>query len=91
MQAVLDVNDKEALLTGAFGKLNTDKKTRARAGSVLAKYSPTSNTAAGSDAEAADNDAVMNDVNSAVSDSISDSDADEEELAARCVSHLSPM
>ena len=31
-----------------------------RAGSVLAKYSPTSNTAAGSDAEAADNDDVMN-------------------------------
>ena len=70
MQAVLDKNTKEAHLTGAFGKLNADKKTRARAGSVLAKYSPTSNTAAGSDAEAADNDAVMDDVNNDDSDSI---------------------
>jgi hypothetical protein len=79
MQAVLDKNTKEALLTGAFGKLNADKKTRARAGSVLAKYSPTSNTAPGSDAEAAAADAVMDDVNGAVSDSISNSDSELDE------------
>ena len=69
--------------------VNADKTTRARVGSVLAKYSPTSNTAAGSDAEAAaangdaaggdEANAVMNDVNGSDSDSILDSDADEEE------------
>ena len=42
MEAVLDEEKKEKHLTAAFGKLSTDLKTRARAGSMLAKYSPTS-------------------------------------------------
>ena len=68
-----------ASITGAFGKLNTDKKTRTRAGSVLAKYSPTSNTAADCDAAAADNDAVMDNGNNDDSDSISNSGFDLDE------------
>ena len=76
MRAMLDEDTKEKHLCEAFGKLNLDKKTRTRAGSVLAKYLPTSNVEASDGDGEAGRDAVMEEV---ISDSwLSDSDSGNE-------------
>ena len=82
MRAMLDEDTKEKHLCEAFGKLNLDKKTRARAGSVLAKYSPTSTVEASDGDGEAVRDAVMEEVRGSLSDfsddSLSDSDSGNE-------------